>query len=496
VTASEPPPVPAREVLLSRPVRALGVLLGLAVAVELVPALARLRLFGERPARVSTANPLAPLPSASVGAALIAAESENRGAVAAVGPHARGPIAAAAEAEPLPEGKNAPPLPLEDPSGHALDAFYAVLARADAKEPRAIARIAHFGDSLIVSDFVSGTLRRSFQRRFGDAGHGFVLMANAWPSYFHWDVDRYATGGWEVSRIVGPYAADGWYGLGGVSFSADKNVLARVGTASDGAFGRNVSRFVVAYVDDPAGGRFQIRVDGVDREVVDTRATEKRSRFHEVALPDGAHELEVQTLAGKSRLFGVVLEREGPGVVLDALGVQGARIRFLDKQDDAHWAEQLRWRRPDLVVYEFGANESGDGFVYSMEDFHRTMREVLEQTRRALPTSSCLVVATMDRAAKQGDEIVSVRVVPALVEEQRKVALELGCAFFDTYHAMGGKGSMPIWVRRGLGQADLTHPTGAGAERLGNWIYGAIMRGYSDFRARPASAAPSGNSSQ
>jgi hypothetical protein len=489
VTTSEQPPGRARDVLLSRPVRALGVLLALASMVELVPALARLRLFGERPARFAATTPLAPLPSASVGTVLLAAESDNQGTVAATGTHARGPIAAApVEEEALPEGKNAPPLPLEDPSGHALDTFYAALARADAKEAHAIARIAHFGDSLIVSDFVSGTLRRALQRRFGDAGHGFVLMANAWPSYFHWDVERYATGGWEVSRIVGPYAADGWYGLGGVSFSAEKNVLSRVGTATSGAFGRNVSRFVVAYADDPAGGSFQVRLDGVDREVVDTRAPEKRARFLELTLPDGAHQLEIQTVSGKSRLFGVVLEREGPGVVLDALGVQGARIRFLDKQDDAHWAEQLRFRRPDLLVYEFGANESGDGFVYSMDDFHRTMSDVLAQAKRALPDSSCLVVSTMDRAAKQGDEIVSVRVVPALVEEQRKVALERGCAFFDTYHAMGGKGSMPIWVRRGLGQADLTHPTGAGAERLGNWIYGAMLRGYSAFRARPASS--------
>jgi lysophospholipase L1-like esterase len=316
------------------------------------------------------------------------------------------------------------------------------------------------------------------QRRFGDGGHGFVLMANAWPSYFHWDVERYATSGFKVSTIVGPYADDGWYGLGGVAFRADRNVLSRVGTAKNGAFGRKVSRFVVAYAEAPRGGRFQLRVDGKDVGVVDSNASEPKARFHELAVEDGPHELEVQTLSGESRLFGIVLERSGPGLVLDALGVQGARVRFLDKQDDAHWAEQLRFRDPDLVVYQFGANESGDGFVYSMADFHRTMLEVLAQAKRAVPRASCLVIGAMDRAAKQGDKIVSVRVIPALVEEQRKVALESGCAYYDTYRAMGGKGSMPIWVKRGLGQADLTHPSGAGAERLANWIYGALLRGY------------------
>ncbi|HVR18482.1 MAG TPA: GDSL-type esterase/lipase family protein, partial [Polyangiaceae bacterium] len=248
--------------------------------------------------------------------------------------------------------------------------------------------------------------------------------------------------------------------------------------------GRSVSRFVVAYAEEPRGGRFQVRVDGKDTSVVDTHGTELRARYHEVAVPDGPHELELQTLSGESRLFGVVLERRGPGVVLDAVGIQGARIRFLDKQDDAHWAEQLRSRGHDLVIYEFGTNESGDGFLYPMADYHRTMREVIEQGQRALPESSCLVIGAMDRAVRQADELVSVRVIPSLVEEQRKVAAEIGCAFFDTYAAMGGRGSMPVWVRRGLGQADLMHPTGAGAERISDWVFDATMRGYSAFRAR------------
>jgi hypothetical protein len=448
----------------------------LVLIVELTPAFARFRLIGPRPATSATAN-AAPPPAASVGAAVIALETESRGAPTEISRRARGPIAATDDDVPD-EGKNAPPVALEDPSGRALDAFYTKLARVDAKGAGSIARIAWFGDSIVVSDLVSGELRRKLQRRFGDAGHGFVLLANAWPAYLHWDVERYATAGFRVSTIVGPYAEDGWYGLGGVAFRADKNVLARIGTAKTGNFGRNVSRFVVDYAEEPHGGSFTLRVDGREIATVDTNASEPRARDYEVRVPDGSHELELTTLAGESRLFGVVLERDGPGVVLDALGVQGARIRFLDKQDDAHWAEQLRWRAPELLVYEFGANESSDGFVYSMADFHRTMHDVLAQGKAALPNASCLVIGTMDRAAKQGDDIVSVRVVPSLVAEQRAVALELGCAYFDTYRAMGGKGSMALWVKRGLAQADLTHPSGAGAARLANWIYGAILHGY------------------
>lgn len=459
-------------------------MLALAGAIELVPALARFRLFRERPASAAAEAPAPPAPAASVGEVALEGETVDRAAPAAAEPkQKRGPIAAA-DVDPALPGKDQPPVPLTDATERALALFYAKLERVEAKEPGAVARILHFGDSVVVSDFVSGTLRRVLQRRFGDAGHGFVLIANAWPSYFHFDVTRYATSGWKVSRIVGPYAEDGWYGLGGVAFRAEKNALARFGTAKSGDYGRAVSRFTLHYAEEPRGGRIQLRVDGKDMEVLDTKADAPRARFHQVNVPDGPHELELQTLSGDNRLFGVVMERDVPGVVLDALGVQGARIRFLDKQDDAHFAEQLQSRKPDLVVYQFGANESGDAFAYPMADFHRTMKEVIAQVQRAVPDSSCLVIGAMDRAAKQGEEIVSVRVIPSLVEEQRKAAAELGCAYFDTYKAMGGKGSMPIWVRRGLAQADLTHPSGAGAERLGNWIFGAMMRDFAAHRAR------------
>src|SRR3954454_8861497 len=116
-----------------------------------------------------------------------------------------------------------------------------------------------------------------------------------------------------------------------------------------------------------------------------------------------------------------------------------------------------------------------------MADYRRTMKEVIAQGQRALPNASCLVIGAMDRAAKVGDEIVSMRVIPAIVAEQRAAAAEGGCAFFDTYTAMGGVRSMPTWVRRGLGQADMTHPTAIGSEVIGNWIFRALMQRYNGY---------------
>lgn len=469
----------AGEVLRSKPVVAALLVAACAVALELTPALARFRLFGKRPQQDAKVAVAQVAPSSSVGESKLGVETK----APAVAPGATELLPAEeSEARAL---EQAPPVPLLDPTGKALDGFFSALARTERKLPGAVTRIAHFGDSIIVSDYVSGTLRRKLQATFGDAGHGFVLMANAWPAYFHNDVNRYATAGFSVSRIVGPYAADGFYGLGGVSFSTPPNVLSRVGTMEKGDYGRKVSKFTLYYLQQPQGGSLDLSVDGGPVSELSTAGATIASKTHTLEVPDGEHQLSVQTKRGTSRLFGVVLERAGPGVVLDALGVQGARIRFMDKQDDLHWMDQLRLRAPDLIVYQFGANESTDGFLYSMQDYHRTMRDVLEQGKRALPGSSCLVIGAMDRAAKVGDEIVSLRVMPELLANQKQAALDAGCAFFDTWTAMGGARSMPRWVKKGLGQADLTHPTAVGAEIIGTWIYRALLQSYGKS-ARPA----------
>jgi lysophospholipase L1-like esterase len=444
--------------------------------------LKRWQLFPNATTSSEVADPAAGLSAQlAVGEATLSEESHTSLELAKTdnsAARAHGPIAKAVEVDdrPIDVDAKAPPVPLEDPSGHALDAFLLRLRATANKQPEAITRIVHFGDSVVASDYVSSTLRRRFQERFGDAGHGFTLLANAWPAYFHEGVSRFATSGWLISRVVGPLANDGWHGLGGVSFRAPPHLLARIGTAKKGDVGRRVSRFVVAYVEAPDGGQADIRIDGMARDPLDTKGPEKRFRAATYTTTDGEHELEIQTTKGTSRFFGVVLERDEPGVVLDAIGIQGARIRFLDKQDDAHFKEQLAWRDPGLVIYQFGANESADGYAYSMDDYHQTMKAVIAQQRQALPNSSCLILGAMDRASRKGDEIKSLSIIPLIVEQQRIVANELGCAFFDTFRAMGGPGSMPRWFRRDLGQSDLTHPTAVGAELIGNWIFRALMQ--------------------
>jgi lysophospholipase L1-like esterase len=449
-----------------------------------LPSLARLRLLTPLPDGQRLVAVAPPAPAASVGETALVIETTEQAELQQPEEVVLPP--AAAEIAPAIASEGKPPRSIEDPGGRAMAPFFRALAAVERAAPRSIARVTYFGDSIVAGDFVTTTLRRKLQRRFGDAGHGFMLMANAWPGYHHNDVVRFASAGWQVSRVVGPFAQDGLYGLGGVSFRSEgAGVFSRFATAKTGRFGRAVSRFSVDYLRHPSGGRMEVKVDGATREIIDTQGDEPRGALATYPVADGEHELEVRALGPGVRAFGVWMERDTPGVVLDAIGIQGCRIRFLDKSDDAHFAEQLRARDPSLTVFQYGMNESEDGELFPLDQVESTMKAVLSQVKAALPGASCLLIGPMDRADKKGDGYRSRPVIPKLAAIQRRVAGEVGCGYFDTFSAMGGTGSMGVWVQRGLGGADLAHPSSAGAEVLGRWVYLALMEAYEAWKAAP-----------
>jgi lysophospholipase L1-like esterase len=382
--------------------------------------------------------------------------------------------------------------PVEDPAS-ALDTFYATLARTDARSPGAITRITHYGDSPITNDGITSTVRRLMQTRFGDAGHGFILIDRPWAWYGHDAITFVPGGGWNSDAMMNPKTKDGEFGLGGVTFSATgPGKYTRFGPASQGETGKNFSRMDVYYLQQPGGGQFSVVVNDAAAQTVSTSNDAVRSGFFEVKAPQsGANSFDVRTVSGEVRLFGAVLENDGPGVVYDSLGVNGAYAGLLaSSMNEAHWIEQLQHRNPNLVILNYGTNESQYATPEQLERYDKDLREVVRRVREALPGIAILIVSPMDRGQMApGGKIITKPSIPMIVDLQRRVARETGCAFFDTYAAMGGQGTMAKWAAtpRRLVRSDLTHPTAEGAEIVGRLVYEALYDGYTKYRGRTGS---------
>ena len=124
----------------------------------------------------------------------------------------------------------------------------------------------------------------------------------------------------------------------------------------------------------------------------------------------------------------------------------------------------MRHRNPDLVILNYGTNESGFA-AFLTREYEKELREAIRRVRAALPNASILVMSPMDRGQKNGGEIETLPTIPRIVEIQRRVAAELRCGFFNTFEAMGGAGTMARWYdnQPRLVSADFIHPTPAGA---------------------------------
>ncbi len=385
--------------------------------------------------------------------------------------------------EPRPDDPRVAEHPIEDPSGHALDAFYAALARTDDAEegtPGALTRVVHMGDSSVGMDQLPHYLRRRFQARFGDGGTGFVLLQPHSPSYRNQTVHLQTPNPWDFCFIIFRCLRDGHYGLGGVAAQSSGGATTFIRTRRDGDHGRTASRVELWYAGLPRGGTLELRVDRDEPVRIDTRAESLESRWHSLDVEPGPHDVRVRALGGGPvRAYGVVLETDGPGVVWDTLSMIGAFTPRLLEHDPAHFAEQLRHREASLVVLGYGGNDlrrfAGRGVA--AEQLERETRELLERVRAASPDLSCLLTGVVEHELSGRARITSAD-VEAVVEAQRNAAREAGCAYFDVFRAMGGPGSYRAWLGRGLAADDGKHLSPEGRRVIAGFIFEALMAGY------------------
>jgi lysophospholipase L1-like esterase len=365
---------------------------------------------------------------------------------------------------------------LSDPE-HELDRFYAALSTGSAV-------VLHYGDSPTTADLITADARAMLQKQFGDAGSGFVLIARPWAWYGHRGVEM-SSSGWKIDVAGATELKDGLHGLGAASFRGSAGATARWILKDP-----NHSSVEIAYLAQPEGGSFAMEAkgdaDAVELGSADTSG-EQGPGYASFDLPPGSTQITLRVSKGSVRLYGADFRKAGHGVVYSSLGINGANVTLLSRaMNGAHWAAQLRHYHPNLVVVAFGTNESGyPAFVNGT--WAPELKAAVHRIQAAVPEASVLLMSPMDRGErKQSGEIGTIEGMPHLVELEAKTAAELGVAFFNTFEAMGGEGTMGKWYNgepRLVG-ADFIHPMPAGARIVGELLYNALRDGYNEYKLK------------
>lgn len=339
-----------------------------------------------------------------------------------------------------------------DPAG-SLSFFYerlAVLARGRATDH---VRMAMYGDSNLTMDGITGQLRRHWQMRLGDGGHGWVSLARPWGWYQHEDARHGGT--WRAFRQIGAAA---W-----------------VGTAREGSpVGRRASRFDLYWLQQPSGGDLDVLVDGQRVTTITTRSTTFENGFRRFDLPDGPTELRaIHAGRGAVRLFGATMERETPGVVVDSLCAGALNFEQMAHAKSATRRPMVERRHWDLVAFQLGTN------MFALSAHKDWAKAVIAELRASLPDASFLILAPADLILDVNDPHSDPRIV-TIVRQLRELAAETGCAFWDLREAMGGDASIRAFIKRDLAERDRVHLKKAGAELMADRMLCALTK---DLRA-------------
>jgi hypothetical protein len=229
------------------------------------------------------------------------------------------PVAVPVEAPVIPRPRAVLPTSLLDDSNYGLDHFLEALWRTEGHA--GVTRVVHYGDSPTTADLITGDVRSLLQKRFGDSGHGFILVAKPWAWYQHKDVELSGSG-WQSSAASHFEAKDGMFGLGGVSFTgtakARSHIVFETGAAGTGSVTTSHSHFEVWYLRQPDGGTMALSADGKALGIIETAGDAKEPGFASFDVPGGASELELHVEQGRVRVFGVTAEKPGPAGVVSA----------------------------------------------------------------------------------------------------------------------------------------------------------------------------------
>jgi len=350
-------------------------------------------------------------------------------------------------------------------SGPALVQFKAALASLVSGEGTSPVRILWLGDSHTAGILWPATFESALADAVGSGGPGHIPLGLAYGRYHGARVS--SDDGFDVLPHPPAKRAvedDGVFGLGGTRVTPRGKTLGiTIKLDSSTSVGTVTGQLLYRY--KVPTDKVAVVAEGKRVDITSAGTT---------AFPNGVRAqtfkvnaqapFEVRVISGNPELFGVVVENERPGLVVDVLGINGARFATPLAWDENTWTSLVRWRNPTLAIIAYGTNEVFD--LVSPKHYEAEIEKLIGRIRSAAPDVDCMLAGPTD--VGRGGEIAEAR-VHEIDQMEAQVAEHLGCAYFSPYRTMGGAQGFDEWLHATppLAVSDRIHLSGAGYKKLG-----------------------------
>jgi lysophospholipase L1-like esterase len=368
--------------------------------------------------------------------------------------------------------------------GDSLGPFFDKLddaGRHDGQPPLGILII---GDSHSAGDNISGAWREILQARYGRGGRGVMPPGKPFDGFKPRGVTVDQSPGWTTQSIFDAAYRNldqrALFGISGFRQTAAAAGAKLTLSADSPEF--FFDRLVVCAVAGPTAGAYDVTL-GPTTTHVDLHADTTQVACATVQSRGPQSLAELDVTAGPVTLTSWGNFRDDGGVTVSNLGVVGTQIRNFAATDDDADAVELAAYKPDLIVLEFGTN---DGFVgrFEPEAYEAALRSQVRRIRRLAPGVPILLLGAPDADTNRVELANNVfgpapgppasgawfppPALEAVRETQRRVAGQMGVAFWDWSDRMGGPATADRWANADppLMRKDRVHYTVAGGERI------------------------------
>ena len=378
------------------------------------------------------------------------------------------------------------------PSGlcqpEALNGLFEALAAVEAGSANRPVHILQLGDSHTAGDRITGKVRAVLQGRFGDGGRGVLAPGVPHDGYSPMQVEVVATG-WAVTQAPLTYPGFEPFPVGltnvwQVETDADSRLTLRLDAPLQAGEIRVCweAPWGVILSDEDETWRIEAEAEGWWLSCGGVRpATAPRELVLRPADPERP----------RVKLDHIRLTKSGPGVVVSNLGLIGATLADLAARTEEVVIDELAEWRPELIVLGYGVNEGFDAGLDAVV-YERLLRGQIERLRLRAPGASLMILGAPDalkNGVADGCSADGLRAPPptlAMVRDvQRRVAADMGVAFWDWHGRMGGDCSADRLALRAepLMRGDRVHFTSAGADWIGGVLAGDLLAAYDAWKA-------------
>ncbi|MDR3296727.1 MAG: hypothetical protein LBS94_00645 [Prevotellaceae bacterium] len=372
------------------------------------------------------------------------------------------------------------PIEYPDNSRSAMRKLFEELASLRTDKAKQV-RLLHYGDSQIEADRMTMILRQQLQREYGGGGLGYVALNPQIP--INPTVKISMSGGWQSSTPAVKYKLQKPLRVGHLLSSVrcspklDKPAWIKVERRPIKAYPPlRFSRVKVMLSNRSEACQVEVSTPTKTIFAGEISADEQLQQLN-LNMGSSRENITLSFRGGAPEVYGIALDYNS-GVACDNIPLRSSSGVDFGKADAAYLAQAYNLLDVRGIVMQFGTNVVPK-IVSSYAYYEEQLYAQLTLLRRLAPQASILVVGVADMARRgSSNALESYPNIEKIRNAQRNAALRAGCAFWDSYAAMGGKNSIVSWAyaQPSLAAKDFCHFSNVGATLMAELLCRSLLR--------------------